>query len=312
MKSMKVLRWFTLVSVTTLGVACGGVSDIGGGTATPGKGGSDNMGSGATGKGAESTGAQSSGGSTSMGATSSVAGKDPGTGMGTTGGASPSVECKSDMDCMNPTAPCERCADGTFACTKNYCAGGKCVVSHSTCNTKCATDMDCPVADVACAKCADGTTSCPKTQCLMGTCQTTVPGCGGYEPCKDPGATCGTECKPCIDANCEPTNEVSYCNATGQCQPGVPQCGNPGMCKTAKDCGAPPPMCVACGNDTCASFDCIANKCVFACPPNPNPQCKVSEDCPVIGDQCTKCDGGMCAVQACLKGSCELVCPVIN
>jgi hypothetical protein len=76
------------------------------------------------------------------------------------------------------------------------------------------------------------------------------------------------------------------------------------------DCGAAPPVCVACGNDTCAAFDCIANECVFTCPPNPKPQCKLSEDCPIIGDTCTMCAGGMCAVQACLAGSCRLVCPL--
>lgn len=305
MKSMNVLRWVTLVSVSVLG-ACGGVSSIGSGD-DPGKGGSSSMAG--TGKGAESTGAtsmgaQSTGATSSMGASPNVAGKDPGVGGTGMGGG----ECTSDMDCIDPVAPCEPCADGSYACTKNYCDAGKCVVSQGACATKCMTDMDCPVPKVACTTCADGSTSCPTSQCLKGVCQTSLPGCGGYDPCK--GLACGTECKPCLDATCDPTNQLSYCSAEGKCQPGIPQCGNPGMCKTVMDCGAPPPKCVPCGNDTCATFDCIKGSCVFACPPNPNPQCKTSEECPVIGDQCKMCQSGKCAVNACLQGSCELVCPL--
>lgn len=308
MKSMSVLRWVTFVSVSLLG-ACGGVSDIGSGD-DPGKGGTGNMGTGATGMGAENTGATSMGaqstGATSMGASANMGGKDSGvagTGMGS------GVECTSDMDCTDPLAPCEACPDGSYACSKNACVGGKCAHTQSVCSNNCMTDKDCPQIGAPCTMCPDGSSSCPSSQCIKGSCQTTFPGCGGYEPCQ--GAVCGTECKPCIDGMCTPA-PVSYCNADGKCQGGVPQCGNPGMCKEAKDCGPPPPNCVACGNDTCASFDCIKGACVFACPPNPNPQCKVSEDCPVIADQCKMCGSGKCAVQACLQGSCELVCPVID
>ena len=84
----------------------------------------------------------------------------------------------------------------------------------------------------------------------------------------------------------------------------------PGMCETAMDCGSAPPNCVACGNNTCAAFDCLQGKCVFTCPPDPDPQCKVSEDCPAMDAVCKLCPSGECAVQACLQGSCELVCPL--
>jgi hypothetical protein len=169
------------------------------------------------------------------------------------------------------------------------------------------TDKECPVPDVSCTDCGDGTKACPTTQCLKGMCQTSYPGCGNIDPCK--GLACGTACKSCgPNATCN-TKELSYCSADGKCQPGLPQCADPGMCKTAKDCGAAPPECVPCGNDTCATFDCIQGSCVFACPPNPTPQCKVSEDCPMV-DSCKMCSSGKCAVEACLKGSCELVCPL--
>jgi hypothetical protein len=310
MKSKKVLRWVALVSLSALG-ACGGVSGIGSGD-DPGMGKSGSTGTGGTkgegatgnaGKGAEATGA------TSMGASAGVAGKDPGV-AGT--GAAPGMEpCKSDMDCPDYGAPCEPCADGSYACNKTYCGPkGVCVHTRDTCAVKCGTSMDCPVPDLPCQDCGDGTKSCTSSQCLMGFCQTALPSCAGDLQCK--GQACGTPCKTCAaDGMCDTANPEGYCNADGKCQAGIPQCGNPGACKTAMDCGTPPPMCVACGNDTCAQFECIENKCVFACPPNPKPECVTVKDCPVMGDICIKCETtAKCAVQACVEGSCEMVCPV--
>ena len=305
MKSTKVLRWVALVSVSVLG-GCGGVSAIGSGD-DPGKGGKTSISTGGTkGEGANSMGASANGATTSMGASANVGGKDP----GMPGGGATMVElCKTDMDCGDPAAPCEPCADGSYACSKSYCDAGKCVHLGNTCATQCMIDEECPVLDVACTDCGDGTKSCPTTQCLKGTCQTSYPGCGNIDPCK--GLACGTECKSCgPDGMCN-TKELSYCSADGKCQPGLPQCADPGgMCKTVMDCGAPPPKCVPCGNNTCATFDCIQGSCVFACPPNPDPQCKISEDCPPIDDVCKMCPSGKCATEACLKGSCELVCPL--
>jgi hypothetical protein len=297
MKPKTELRWIALGSLGLMGAllaACGGVSDIGSGDDP--KAGESGTSGGAKGIGASSTGA------TSTGAMANIGGKDPGV------GASPNVElCKSDMDCAGFGAPCEVCADGSYACDKTYCDSGKCLHAGNTCPTKCATDKDCPVPDISCTDCGDGSTACPTSQCLMGLCQTSFPGCGNIDPCK--GLACGTECKSCgPDGMCD-TKELSYCSADGVCQPGLPQCADPGMCKTAMDCGAAPPKCVACGNDTCATFDCISGACVFACPPNPEPQCKVSEDCPMT-DDCKMCPSGKCAVQACLQATCELVCPL--
>jgi len=301
MKSYKVLRWLVLVNVSALG-ACGGMSSIGSGDeprmnagGAKGEGASSGAGGkvGAAGKGS------------GMGATSSMAGK-PGNGTG----AAPGVDlCMTDMDCPGSDAPCEMCPDGTTSCNKTNCVGGRCVTTMvGACGVECGADRDCPVPDVACTDCGDGSRACPISQCLMGWCQTSYPGCGTIDPCE--GLSCGAGCKSCgPDGMCD-ASVATYCSAEGKCQPGLPQCGGGGMCATSMDCGAPPPVCVACGNDTCAAFDCIANKCVFTCPPNPNPQCKLSEDCPIIDDDCKMCAGGMCAVQACLAGSCQLVCPV--
>lgn len=302
MKATKVLQWITLASLgacLSTVAACGGISNIGSGEPA-GKAGSNGT---ATG-GSKGTGANGTGAS-SMGANGNVAGKE---GSGTATGGAAAVElCMTDKDCISPGAPCEPCADGSYACNRTYCAaGGRCVTERDQCTTKCATDMDCPVLDIACTDCGDGTTTCPTSQCLMGLCQTSYPGCGTFDPCK--GQACGSECKVCgPDGACD-AMKPSYCSAEGKCQPGLPQCADPGMCKTVMDCGSPPPKCVPCGNDTCATFDCISGSCVFACPPNPNPQCKVTEDCPAIDAICKMCPNGKCAVQACLQSSCQLVC----
>lgn len=305
MKSKKSLRWVALVSVSVLG-ACGGVSAIGSGEDPEmGKSGSSSVGTGGTkGEGASGTGAGTTG-AVGMGA---AAGKEPGVAGS---GAGPGMEkCSSDMDCPSYGAPCEPCADGSYACNKTYCApGGYCVHTRDTCAVKCSTDMDCPVRDLPCEDCGDGTKSCPSAQCLMGFCQESLPTCGGEAECK--GQACGSACKACAPGDMCDASSVGYCNLDGKCQAGVPQCTDPGVCMTAADCGTPPPMCVACGNDTCAKFECIEQKCVFACPPNPEPECATEKDCPIVGDQCIKCQvNGMCAVQACVNGSCEMVCPV--
>lgn len=304
MKSNKVLRWVALVSLGVLG-ACGGVSDIGSGDEPQsGKSGSTGMSTGGT--QAEGATGNVGNGAQSMGAIGNRSGNDPGT------GPRPGLErCMTDRDCPVYDTPCEPCADGSFACNRAYCGDGVCVNTRDTCSTKCEEDRDCPVIDIACADCGDGTTSCPTSSCQMGSCQTTFPGCGNIDPCQ--GLACGAMCQvTCPPGKVCDANLVSgYCSADGQCQAGVPQCGNQNMCATSKDCGPPPPICVACGNDTCATFECLQNKCVFACPPNPEPECETVKDCPPIDASCHMCkEVDQCAVQACIQGSCKLVCPV--
>lgn len=307
MKSNKVLRWVALVSVSVLG-ACSGRSTIGSGD-EPGAGKSGNAsmsGGGTKGEGATGNVGQ---GAVSMGATSNLGGKDPGVAGA---GAKPGVErCMTDKDCPDFGAPCEPCADGTFACNKTYCASGSCVHTRDACPTKCEKDLDCPVIDIACADCGDGTVSCPTSKCQKGACQTSYPGCGNTDPCKglSCGAMCKTTCPP--DATCDANLMVGYCSEKGQCLAGIPQCANQEKCMTAKDCGTAPPVCVACGNDTCAQFECLQNTCVFACPPNPEPECTTAMDCAAKDPLCYKCEeADQCATLACIKGSCELVCPV--
>jgi hypothetical protein len=287
--------------------ACGVVSAIGSGE-DPTK-----AGSGMTTEGGSSTqsgGKAGSGtvigmgGSNSMGAFPGKGGSDPG--MGGVGAGPGTGLCMADTDCAGFDAPCEMCPGGSVACQKTYCDGGKCVTVGDSCAAECKTEMDCPVPD-GCKDCGGKELACPAAQCLMGKCQISYPSCTTADPCKD--QACGTPCKPC-DANgmCDPVMEPTYCDGGGKCVAGLPTCADPGMCKTAMDCGTPPPKCVPCANDTCATFDCIQGSCVFACPANPTPECKTQDDCPQ--PDCKMCPGGKCADMACLQGSCELVCPL--
>lgn len=298
MKPSKILRW-TVISSVTLLAACGGVSDIGKGDGTPGGGASGGM---HTGSGASNGKA----GAGMVGSGMQPGGMEPG-GMEPGGGA-PMTECSRDADCELSDPLCAMCADGSYVCPKTFCAAGKCVESRGSCRVKCETSMDCPVRDLACTKCDDGSAACPAAECVMGQCQDTFPGCGTIDPCE--GQPCGAECKSCGPAgDCAPS-VASYCSAEGKCQPGLPQCAMPGLCKTEMDCGTPPPECVPCGNETCAAFSCIEGKCVFSCPPAPEPQCKTTDDCPAMDAVCKPCPDGQCAIQACITASCELVCPL--
>jgi hypothetical protein len=298
MKPKKMLRWVVLASVGTLIVACGG------GISQLGSGDDPEMGeSGSTSTGGTDGDPEPNKGGTGM----AVAGKGSGT-AGT--GSTPGGElCRVDQDCTDYGAPCEPCADGSLACNKTYCDGGECVHTRDTCSIKCESDMDCPVLDVACKDCGDGTTACPSSQCLMGWCQTSFEGCGGFDPCQ--GVACGAPCKACgpDGMNCDAA--LTYCDAGGRCTPSIPQCMDPGECKTAMDCGTPPPDCKPCGDGKCAAFDCVENKCVFGCGPDPEPECKTTDDCMPADAICKLCDSTMeCAVPFCWQGRCELVCPV--
>lgn len=299
MKLTKLLRGSVLASLGTVLVACGGgVSTLGSGDEPVGKAGTTST----------STGGSAGEMLPGMGGSTSTAGKNGIAGMG----AAPHGEpCMIDSDCPNYGAPCEPCADGSYACNRAYCSAGQCVHTGDQCSSMCATDMDCPVVDVACRTCADGTQSCETASCQSGTCKSSSPGCPEDDRCA--GLECGDACKPCGPDGMNCTDAPTYCDAKGACLVGVPQCLGPGECKNAMDCGTPPPECKLCPDGTCSAFDCLNGMCVFGCGtgPEPEPECKTVKDCPVIGDQCTQCPNSMkCAVQACLSDKCQLVCPV--
>lgn len=300
MKSSKVMSWVVVLSVCAgaLG-ACGGVSSIGKGD-DDGKGGTDTS-IGGSGKGGSSaTGAApSKGGGASMGASSSTGGS----------GSAPGAECADNGDCPQSGEACEKCADGSVACQQVPCIDGKCTPIQATCNDECSSDMDCPVPDIACAPCDGGGNNCPVASCVKGNCQVTFPTCGTETFCKD--KACGASCTAtCADGKCDPMSPA-FCNGSGSCVVGFPECSTGEMCNAPKDCPAAPPNCIACdaSGSVCAGFDCIKGLCVFTCPAVPTPICKFSEECPVR-DDCQMCPSGKCAVPACLQGSCQQVCPL--
>lgn len=297
MKPKKMLRWVVLASLGTTVVACGGGTSLLGSGDDPEKGGSSSMSSGGT---------ESEPGPGTGGASMATAGKAPGTaGKGT----DPGIElCMVDADCPDYGAPCEPCADGSLACNKTYCAGGQCVHTRDTCSVKCANDMDCAGHDVACKDCGDGSKACEINLCIMGQCQTSFEGCEGFDPCK--GVACGAPCLACGPDGMNCDSALTYCDADGKCTASIPMCVNPSGCETVMDCGLSPGDCKPCGDGTCAQLDCVENKCVFACEPEPEPECKTTDDC-MFDAVCKVCDATMeCAAPFCWQGKCELVCPV--
>ncbi|HKO46461.1 MAG TPA: hypothetical protein VJV79_01980 [Polyangiaceae bacterium] len=307
MKSIEILGWAALANACFL-AACGGVSSIGNGNGvdSAGMGTGGSKASGSAGMGVTPKGG-SGNGKAGSGTGASLAGTGPGMATGSAGSAF--QPCKSKEDCPAPHGPCQVCPDGTRACNVGYCdsATGTCQSTGASCERECTIDMDCPVRDIACVQCSNGTQSCPTSICREGVCQDGYQGCGGVDPCAT--AACGSPCSPCTDGAACDDSKPNFCAVGGKCQPGPPDCSEL-QCHTAMDCGTPPPVCIPCIDGSCATIDCVSNKCAMACPSS-NLQCKYAEDCVMLNvDPCTRCPSGSCAVPACLQNACELVCPV--
>lgn len=217
----------------------------------------------------------------------------------------PSQTCKADSDCPAVGAPCQACADGSYACPFSKCEAGQCVSGFDSCQDQCKSDADCPQIGAPCQQCPDGSFACPWTQCVNGQCAGGFEGCKGYDPCG--GKQCGDTCSLCApnDPNCVETAVVKYCDGGGQCTWNYPVC-SPNQCKVDGDCPAIE-LCKPCPNGGCANVACINGACGWECPPPTNPQCKSAADCPATG-ACKQCPDGSCAVTDCINGACELVC----
>jgi len=341
LRSASALGRLTLIALASiaLAAACTGVSTIGSGDAPFGNSGSADSGGGSGSRGGTGSGGKlvvtagtgpgapthdkggisgggggvSGGGGGVSGGGFSMAGKPELGGMGAAGdgggmgGDAPTGPCLSDLDCPAVDVPCQTCTDGSYACQRNHCDAGQCVLSADRCPAQCQSERDCPLPGLACTDCGDGTHACPSTYCLLGTCEVSFPGCNNENPCD--GLVCGTQCKQCTGSGCAP-GVLTYCGADGQCEPGLPQCGTDLVCRTAADCGDGPPNCVACGNDDCAAYECSPDGfCVFKCPLDPHPECEKASDCPITDRICQPCLVGSCSIEACVNGICERVCP---
>jgi hypothetical protein len=216
--------------------------------------------------------------------------------------------CKADADCPAIGAPCQQCADGSFACPSSKCEAGQCVSVFETCQDECKTDADCPQVGAPCQKCPDGSIACPSVQCVAGQCAGSFPACKGYDPCA--GKQCGDTCSLCPpnDPSCAETAVVKYCDAGGQCTLNYPVCGPQQQCKADSDCPAIE-LCKPCANGGCANVACVNGACGWECPPPTNPECKAKSDCPPIEPAlCKLCSDGSCAQTDCVNGACQLVC----
>src|SRR5689334_22994305 len=60
-------------------------------------------------------------------------------------GGGPGVECVANTDCVQAGAPCQVCPDGSTACPKVECIGGKCVGSFPGCGGGACDPALCPV-----------------------------------------------------------------------------------------------------------------------------------------------------------------------
>src|SRR4051812_2043803 len=312
MKSFKGSRWAALVSVGLV-AACGGVSHKGRG----GDGGAaDSKTGGSAGTSTGSNGGSGHGGSGGGGGLVSMAGMASGAtasggaaagGAAAAGSAGSSVQsCMSSAECPGYKEPCQMCADGHSVCNDGICDGTtfKCKRGGGFCSTRCLQDADCPTVNLPCTDCGDGTSACAIGECKSGFCEVSYPGCEGSDPCE--GRECGYDCTPCVNGDCS-ASVMSFCNDAGKCQPGAPACGQQ-KCRTATDCSTPPPGCTPCTDGSCATFDCVNDKCALSCP-NSALKCKLASDCPdSLGEHCSMCPNGKCAVGACVQSACQLVC----
>ncbi len=135
----------------------------------------------------------------------------------------PAGECKTDAECPLLRAPCSVCADGTEACPRFFCDGGRCSVVFPTCSTPggCRDDSECKPGDV----CVHDPNTCDPATGATPCADVCVPDtkprpCGGLV-----GATCpaGFECVDDRRDECDPDSGGADC--PGVCMPATtPQC----------------------------------------------------------------------------------------
>lgn len=200
-------------------------------------------------------------------------------------------ECQVDIDCPQIKIACQLCADGTEACPRSTCNGGKCEVVLPTCPPKeCEKNEQCPQPDAPCLACADGSCAGYQGVCKDGHC--------AVEKTECPPATCKepTMCPPilclvaCPYGSIPDANGCETCNCRKETDPKpVPV---PGLC-------APPiDSCITCsdGSQKCAEAHCVDGACKVSYPScSPPPQCTRNDQCPQLGIACKLCLDGSTA-----------------
>lgn len=139
-------------------------------------------------------------------------------GGGGVGGA-PGVECVANTDCVQAGAPCQVCPDGSTACPKVECVGGKCVGSFPGCGGGACDPGLCPVPPPNAKACCISTSGPCGVDFLDGICVPT-PKPGGCA--SDLDCPVLASCQVCPDGSCAP---VSATCESGQCITHYGTCG---------------------------------------------------------------------------------------
>jgi hypothetical protein len=324
---MRAVAWLSLLSASTLFVACGGYTNLGNGPEAgnggedDGSGGSSMQSGGQAGKGSTGKGGSSMGtaGTQSMGTggTASMGTGGMG-GMGTPMTACAGRPCGSTCALtpgLDPATGMAAGADGEgeadVAAVVGYCAvDGSCGSAFPVCpGTMCSTNMDCPPLPALCGQCADGTLSCPTNVCIDGMCVIDAPSCTNECETSMDCAAAVAPCQICPDGTSScPTVEC----VMGQCVGSVPGCNGSDPC-TNRACGD---VCTPCspGGASCApaqvlSFCNAAGVCQTGTPScGSGNMCMTALDCPQT-ELCYMCSDGSCGTIDCLDGRCGYVCP---
>jgi hypothetical protein len=193
------------------------------------------------------------------------------------GGSSGCVECLSDTDCNNRSAP---------TCKVNYCDASRhvCSTKNSNNSTSCGGGRTCNAGQcVACSNandCDDRT--CQNKACTGGECvYTSVPPGDSHSTCSS-GKVCSASrsCVECVDsAQCASKGSGYQCT-DGQCKS---SCGNNQLDRdSGEECEAS--LLTAVTKRYCNASTCKFSGSVFTCKdsegPGCSPRCDTTADCP--------------------------------
>jgi hypothetical protein len=155
-------------------------------------------------------------------------------GSGGSGGGGGTGECTANTDCVQFGAPCQMCPDGSTACPKVECIGGKCVGSFPGCSGTACDPSQCPVPPPNAKPCCISTSGPCCVDFLNGSGCVSPPNPGGCQT--DFDCPVLASCKLCPDGSCAP---VSAKCESGQCVTTYGTCGTTGSLQWYTTCGDP-------------------------------------------------------------------------
>lgn len=189
----------------------------------------------------------------------------------------PWTECKLPSDCPPVPIPCQLCPDGSSACPKIDCLGGKCSYDLPVCppsNPCQPMKLDvAPGCDQLLGWGWNGGACYPLVGCLCDgpACNILWPSQEACEKdqieCTFGGSCLGKQCGALCTGYCPPGQSCPqrFCDLDGVCADKAPVCEPPTGCKTSLDCAQPGGICLLCpdGSTACDSVVCQDNQCVY-------------------------------------------------